>query len=136
MGFDAQADTEIRAACQGKAGRMILGIREAWEQHAASCLRPPKAILLHPANFELIGWEEALGLPVLSDLNVPTDYFRIHCGACGGQLGQSPVFWDEDGKAYLPVDENALAEALSDSSTGGEDLAERAAVSSAGSRSA
>jgi hypothetical protein len=111
VGLDAEADAALRAACQGKAGRMVVGIWEAWELHAAACDTPPKAILLNPANHDFIGWDEALGLPVLPDPEVPTGKFRIHCGECGGQLGEAPVWWDEDGNAYLRTDHAEALEA-------------------------
>jgi hypothetical protein len=117
VGFDAKADAAIREACQGRAGRMIVGIREAWELHAAACDRSPKAILLNPGNHELIGWDEALGLPVLPDPEVPAGNFRIHCGHCGGRLGEAPVWWDEDGNPYVRADH---AEALDSTSIEGE----------------
>lgn len=99
--MEPDSDSVIRAACDAKAARMIEGMREAWELHADDCDRPPNAILLNPANYDLIGWDEALGLPVLPDPRVPADKFRIHCGVCGGQIGAVPVWWDQDGNAYV-----------------------------------
>jgi hypothetical protein len=40
---------------------MLANIRDALVAHAAECRQRPKAILLHPGNHALIGWDEVLG---------------------------------------------------------------------------
>jgi hypothetical protein len=80
----------------------VLNIRAAIEQHAERCGRAPKAILLNPANFDLLGLIEVLGLPVLPDDRVPIMRVRIHCGAGrGGRCEEGDVHWDEDGGAFV-----------------------------------
>jgi hypothetical protein len=60
-------------------GKNIGAIREALDQHNASCPVPGNAILLNPVDHQLIGWDELWGLPVISDDRVPTKRVRIQC---------------------------------------------------------
>jgi hypothetical protein len=62
----------------------ILNIRAAIEMHGERCERAPKAILLNPANFDLLEIVEVLGLPVLPDDRVPLMRVRVHCGVGPG----------------------------------------------------
>ena len=39
----------------------------------------PRAILLNPGNYELFGWEELWGVPVLPDDRIAPKRFRIDC---------------------------------------------------------
>lgn len=79
-------------------------IRAACEQHAAECDRPPKAILLNPGNYQLVGWHEVFGLPVLPDPRVAPKRFKLVCGAGhGGYCSEGVVYWDEVGGAYIAV---------------------------------
>jgi hypothetical protein len=81
---------------------MIENIRAACDGHAAECERPPKAILFHPGNHTLVGWDEIFGLPVLPDERVEPKRFRLVCGSGkGGYCAQGDVYWDEDGCAYV-----------------------------------
>jgi hypothetical protein len=58
---------------------MLAAIRQGLDQHNATCPMPAKAILLNPGNFELFGWDELWGVPVLSDDRVAPRRFRIDC---------------------------------------------------------
>ena len=60
-------------------GKNLAAIREAIDQHNASCPVPGNAILLNPVDHQLIGWDELWGLPVISDDRVPTKRVRIQC---------------------------------------------------------
>jgi len=83
----------------------VLNIRAAIEAHAEQCGRAPKVILLNPANFDLLGMIEVLGLPVLPDDRVPVMRVRIHCGVGpGGRCEEGEVHWDEDGGAFVEKD--------------------------------
>jgi hypothetical protein len=80
---------------------MLEKIRMAYDGHAAECDRPPKAILFHPGNHELVGWDEVFGLPVFPDERVEPKRFLLACGSGrGGYCAQGEVYWDEDGRAY------------------------------------
>jgi len=80
---------------------MLQRIRVAWEHHDRACSQPIKAILLNPGNHGLMGWDEVLGLPVLCDPIVEPKRFRFVCGAgLGGFVGEEPVVWDDDGRAW------------------------------------
>ena len=62
--------------------RWILGlafIRRGLDHHASTCPLAPRAILLNPGNFELFGWDELWGVPVLPDDRVAPKRFRIDC---------------------------------------------------------
>ena len=84
---------------------MLNRIRAAWEQHAAECPQAPKAILMHPGNYELIGWDEVLGLPVLPDERLDPKRFRIVCGTGrGGYCERGDVWWDEDGRPFIRIE--------------------------------
>lgn len=81
---------------------MLANIRREWEKHDRECARPPKAILMHPGNFQLIGWHEVFGLPVLPDERVEPKRAKLLCGVgAGGYCTEGDVFWDETGKAWL-----------------------------------
>jgi len=87
---------------------MILNIRAAWEEHERECFQPPKAVLLHPGNFELISWHEVLGLPVLPDPRCEPKRFRLLCGAgWGGFCAQGVVWWDDAGVPHIEDDQRA-----------------------------
>ena len=84
---------------------MLLNIRQALTEHDEKCESPAKAILMNPGNFDLIGWVEVLGLPVLPDDRVEPKKARILCGVgAGGRCEQGQVYWDEDGGAWVAVD--------------------------------
>lgn len=83
---------------------MLMNIRGAIESHAAECAREPKVILLNPANHELLGWDEVLGLPVLPSERADPMRARLVCGT--GQAGyceDGEVLWDGDGDAWVFV---------------------------------
>lgn len=81
---------------------MLENIRAAFDAHAAECDRDPKAILLHPGNHELVGWDEVFGLPVLPDESVEPKRLLLVCGAGrGGYCAQGDVYWDDDGRPYV-----------------------------------
>lgn len=89
---------------------ILEGIRVAWEEHARECEQPPKAILLNQGNYELIGWDEVLGLPVLPDGRLDPMRFRLLCGVGrGGYCAEGDVWWDAEGMAYvvIPTEEAA-----------------------------
>jgi hypothetical protein len=58
---------------------MLEFIRRGLDHHAQSCPLAPRAILLNPGNFELFGWDELWGVPVLPDDRVAPKRFRIDC---------------------------------------------------------
>jgi len=59
---------------------MLAFIRRGLDHHASTCPLAPRAILLNPGNYELFGWEELWGVPVLPDDRVAPKRFRIDCG--------------------------------------------------------
>lgn len=81
---------------------MLSCIRAALDQHGAECCQFPKAILLHPGNHELIGWDEVLGLPVLADPRVKPKKFHLVCGdhGWGGIHDGEKVWWTADGTPH------------------------------------
>ena len=58
---------------------MLEFIRRGIDHHAKTCPLAPRAILLNPGNYELFGWEELWGVPVLPDDRVAPKRFRIDC---------------------------------------------------------
>jgi hypothetical protein len=58
---------------------MLAFVRRGLDHHAKSCPLAPRAILLNPGNFELFGWDELWGVPVLPDDRVAPKRFRIDC---------------------------------------------------------
>jgi hypothetical protein len=58
---------------------MLAHVRRGLDHHAKTCPLAPRAILLNPGNFELFGWEELWGVPVLPDDRVAPKRFRIDC---------------------------------------------------------
>ena len=86
---------------------MLLKIREELAKHEESCNSPAKAILMNPGNFDLIGWNEVLGLPVLPDERVEPMLARILCGVgTGGVCEEGKVYWDEQGGAYVKINQD------------------------------
>jgi hypothetical protein len=83
---------------------MLENIVAAYVQHAAECDQKPKAILMNPGNYGLIGWDEVLGLPVLPDDDVDPKRFRLVCGSGrGGYCADGAVYWDHEGGSYVRV---------------------------------
>jgi hypothetical protein len=83
---------------------MLMNVRAAIEDHARDCPREPKAILLNPGNYDLLGWDEVLGLPVLPDERAEPMRARLVCGVGrAGYCEEGRVEWDEDGQAYVLV---------------------------------
>lgn len=81
---------------------ILEGIRAAYDQHERECERPPKAILMHSGNYDLVGWDEALGLPVLPDTELEPMRMKLVCGTgIGGYCAQGEVYWDEQGQPYI-----------------------------------
>ena len=58
---------------------MLAFIRRGLDHHASTCPMAPRAILLNPGNYELFGWEELWGVPVLPDDRIAPKRFRIDC---------------------------------------------------------
>jgi hypothetical protein len=58
---------------------MLAHVRRELDHHASSCPLAPRAILLNPGNYELFGWDELWGIPVLPDDRVAPKRFRIDC---------------------------------------------------------
>ena len=83
---------------------MLMNIRTAIENHARECAREPKVILLNPANYELLGWDEVLGLPVLPSERADPLRARLVCGTGrAGYCEDGEVLWDEHGEAWVFV---------------------------------
>jgi hypothetical protein len=90
--------------------KILEGIRAAWHEHSLECSQAPKAILLNQANYELIGWDEVLGLPVLPDGRLEPMRFRLLCGrGLGGYCEEGDVWWDDDGSSYVVVPADGVA---------------------------
>ncbi|MEK6251641.1 MAG: hypothetical protein AABM43_06825 [Actinomycetota bacterium] len=87
---------------------MLLNIRSALADHDENCDSEAKAILMNPGNFDLIGWVEVLGLPVLPDERVEPKMARVLCGVgTGGHCEEGQVVWDEDGQAWVAAEPEA-----------------------------
>lgn len=81
---------------------MVLSVKAEYERHAEQCCPFPRAVLLHPGNFELLGWVEFLGLPVLADDRVNPKRAKLICGSgVGGMHNGLPVYWDDKGQPWL-----------------------------------
>ena len=96
-----QPDVAVGAEFEAQ---MLMNVRAAFDAHEKECPRQPKSILLNPANHELLGWDEVLGLPVLPDERVETMRARLVCGEGGaGYCDEGQVVWDDHGGAYIRV---------------------------------
>jgi hypothetical protein len=85
----------------------LLGrVREVLDEHDATCEQTPKAILLNPANHELLGWDEILGLPILPDPRVDPLRVKLVCGnhGWGGMFEGEKVWWRADGSSHRLVE--------------------------------
>jgi hypothetical protein len=85
----------------------LLGrVREVLDEHDATCEQTPKAILLNPANHELLGWDEILGLPILPDPRVDPLRVKLVCGnhGWGGTFEGEKVWWRADGSSHRLVE--------------------------------
>jgi hypothetical protein len=81
---------------------MLATIRAELDRHGDECSRKPKAILLNPANHELLGWDEVLGLPILPSDRAEPMRARLVCGTGrAGRCEEGDVVWDENGQAYV-----------------------------------
>lgn len=66
----------------------LAAIRAALDHHNGECPVPARAILLHPYDHGLMGWDELWGLPVLPDDRVPVKRVRIDCGGSAWTLDE------------------------------------------------
>lgn len=81
---------------------ILSNLKAKWERHAEECDRAPKAFLLNPGNHSLLGWDEALGVPLLPDERVEPKRCLLLCGVGkGGACAEGDVFWDADGQSYV-----------------------------------
>ncbi len=88
-------------------GNLLESLRAAWEEHDRTCDRPPYVVLLNQGNYELLEWDEVLGLPVLPDPRVEPMKCRLVCGPEGwaGEFQGRRVVW-VDGQAFVSVAED------------------------------
>lgn len=54
-------------------------IYRAIGDHNERCRFPALAVVLHPFDFDKLGWVEIRGLPIWTDPAVQPGRFRIHC---------------------------------------------------------
>jgi hypothetical protein len=100
-------------------GQLLEAVRTAFAEHDRDCQQHAYLILLNPANYELLGWDEVLGLPVLPDTRVEPMTARIVC--CASKDATTPKWagqWDGDVVWWVneePHIEIAPAEARSES---------------------
>lgn len=82
-------------------------VRAEIAEYSSANPRPPRAIFLNPGNYELLGWEEMLGLPVLPDPRVEPDKAMLLCGeeGWGGEFEGQPVFWHEGSPHHFVADD-------------------------------
>jgi hypothetical protein len=88
----------------------LLGcVREVLDHHDGICEQTPDAILLNPANHELLGWDAFLGLPVLPDPRVGPMQAKLVCGnhGWGGVFEGEKVWWQADGSSRRLIDSPA-----------------------------
>jgi hypothetical protein len=76
-------------------GKLLSSVSAAFDEHDRECSDAAYLVLLNPANFELLRWDEIYGLPVLPDDRVPPLRCRLVCGARGwaGAYNGDPVVW-------------------------------------------
>jgi hypothetical protein len=60
----------------------VQALRLALDHHNRTCPVRARAFLLNPIDFGLLGFDELLGVPVLSDQKVSVKAFRIDCEGC------------------------------------------------------
>ena len=61
-------------------GDLLEAARKALDEHDAACDQHAYLALLNPGNYELLGWDEVLGLPVLPDERVgPMKVWVVCC---------------------------------------------------------
>lgn len=91
---------------------VLMSARAAMEQHRGECDRPPNVLLLNPGNYELLGWDELWGLPVLADTDVPPLRCKLVCGSDGraGEFCGRPVIW-RDAKPHHRIEADGEEEA-------------------------
>ncbi|MTD47624.1 hypothetical protein GKE82_25815 [Conexibacter sp. W3-3-2] len=76
-------------------GALLCSVVKVLDEHAQQGLDAPYLVLLNPANFALLSWDEIYGMPVLADDRVPPMRCRLVCGAEGwaGEYEGEPVWW-------------------------------------------
>jgi hypothetical protein len=94
---------------------MLENILEALTSHDEECPLAPRAILMNPANYALIGWDEVFGFPVLPDERVGNKRAQLICGeeGWGGVHDGRRVWWGPESGVYEWVERADLAEEAS-----------------------
>lgn len=59
--------------------RNLVAIRVALDRHNTMCPMEAEAILLHPYDHGLMGYDRLWGIPVVADGSVPVKRCRIKC---------------------------------------------------------
>ena len=54
-------------------------IRKALDQHKANCGLPVLGIRLNPFEVDRLGWDDFLGIPIVSDDGIGTGRFSLVC---------------------------------------------------------
>lgn len=62
----------------------LQAITRAISQHNKTCEYPATAVRMAPFEVERLGWDEVLGLPIISDDSMGTGSFQIDCGKPDG----------------------------------------------------
>lgn len=57
----------------------LIAIRRALDRHNSRCPMEAEAILLHPYDHGLMGYDELWGIQVVADEDVPVKRCRIKC---------------------------------------------------------
>ena len=84
---------------------MLAFIRSGLDQHDRTCPLPAKAIFLNPGNYELFGWDEVFGVPVLPDARVRPKRFVVDCdGSTFGLEDQLEEFVDSQTEIVQPLE--------------------------------
>lgn len=57
----------------------LIAIRRGIDRHNSDCPVEAEAIMLHPYDYALMGYERLWGIPVIEDDRVPVKTCRIQC---------------------------------------------------------
>jgi hypothetical protein len=66
----------------------LIAIRVALDRHNAVCPMEAEAILLHPYDHGVMGYDRLWGIPVVADADVPVKRCRIKCDGSAETIDQ------------------------------------------------
>ncbi|MGI8727754.1 MAG: hypothetical protein ACR2K6_08785 [Solirubrobacterales bacterium] len=75
----------------------LIAMRKALDRHNSRCPMEAEAILLHPYDHGVMGYDALWGIPVVADDSVPVKRCRIRCDGSAATIDEELSDYLDDG---------------------------------------